>query len=545
MAFFFWMAEDSTAYASQLWPQALQPDEILPGYNIPSDWKQYIDSSWYPIPMQGNGRLDNYQNFQGRDHRSPTTNQSDSYGQPPLQSWGGTDLPHHLQDGQNDGKGGHKYPPPSSSDRGGPPPNYHESGNSGSDSDWHQGPPPDRDQRHPPPSGYVTGGSGQRATQPPSNAMPPPSNSPVNRLMIMERNGEEGMLRIHAYECEGNILIMMARLKTVDAELARFRNACFIAFPFALVFSFALAWVVAGRAIQPIETVADTVDRVTVEGLNQRIDGKELDQEFKRLVEVFNKMMQRLESSFSSVYQFTGNAAHELKTPLAILQGRIDEALREEEPGSERQQFFADLLANVSHLRAIIDRLMLISKADAGRLELYPESVDLSTLVENMVEDAILMAPDLNFKSKIAPRITVECDRAFVTQILHNMLSNAIKYNKLNGMVWIELHKTKRQFAVRVMNTGHPISDAKRDLIFQRFYRGDESHSRRVEGVGLGLSLARDLARAHGGDLVLEESDHNQTVFMFTLPRPAPANGQFSDDRVSIEPIPRMLDEPE
>jgi len=249
--------------------------------------------------------------------------------------------------------------------------------------------------------------------------------------------------------------------------------------------------------------------------LDKRLTAEFVDEEFEALTIIVNSFLQKFQSDHQEATIFTGNAAHELKTPLTILQGKIDEAIRHEEPGSDRQARLHELLEEVSRLKTITERLLLLSRADSGELDLYLKEVDLSEILKNLAEDAQVLAPKMKIDVSVPEHIKVDADRALLLQVLHNLLSNAIKYNHSMGFVRVSLAPRKDELHLRFTNSGEPIPEEYHDRIFDRFYRVKK---KRKEGAGLGLSLARDIARAHRGELILESSDERGTVFLLVLP---------------------------
>jgi signal transduction histidine kinase len=229
-------------------------------------------------------------------------------------------------------------------------------------------------------------------------------------------------------------------------------------------------------------------------------------------------MLERLERSFKQATRFSGDAAHELKTPLAILQGELERTLQQAEPGSQVQQSLSNLLDEVHRLSTIVRKLLLLSLADAGLMNLHRVEVDLSGLLNEMLEDIELLAPHLEIQSEIGDSLRVQGDRDLLIQVLQNLISNAIKYNLPNGWIRIDASRQNTIVSITISNCSQeiPISDRRR--IFDRFHRGDPARTRQVEGIGLGLSLAREIARAHGGDLTLDPTLSGQTGFILTLP---------------------------
>lgn len=356
----------------------------------------------------------------------------------------------------------------------------------------------------------------------------------VERLSAQPQVRADSSRRYAAYSRDDMTLILGTETRELEAELANFRLAILIALPGALLLAFGTGLFVAGRSLRTVDQLARAVEQISATGLDTRIKPLDSDREFARLVSVFNDMLGRLERSFQEARHFSDNAAHELRTPLTILQGKLDAAIQSEQAGSERQQYLTELLDEVARLKGIIDHLLLLARSDSGRLDLYPEKVDLSLMLEGMVDDIGILAPHLVVTTKIPPGIVCECDRSLVAQIIHNLLSNAIKYNHRNeGTIHVGLKADDRTVVLSVTNSGRPIPPELHARVFERFFRAEQSRSRRVEGTGLGLSLAREIARAHKGDLVLRRSDERGTKFQLALPMALPESSAIRRARVS------------
>jgi len=311
--------------------------------------------------------------------------------------------------------------------------------------------------------------------------------------------------------------ILGADIGEFNTRMTELRNTFLAALPVVLLLAAGGAWLVARRALNPVTTLTKVAENVTAHGLDQRIPAMTQDQEFNRLVTVFNEMLNRLEESFQQATRFSADASHELKTPLARLQIELEQALENAPSGSLQQEVYSSLLDEISRLKAIVQKLLLLSLADAGRLQLQLQPVNLSAMLANVVEDCQAQAPALKVENQLASDIHVNADPDLLEQALQNLASNAIKYNYDGGTVRFELTKAADRVLISVTNTGPEILPADRDRIFERFYRADKSRSGRVEGVGLGLSLAREIVWAHGGDLSLEVSDNHLTRFVVKL----------------------------
>ena len=308
-------------------------------------------------------------------------------------------------------------------------------------------------------------------------------------------------------------------LAEVESDLRRTRNAFLMAAPVILTFLFVAGWVLAGRVLRPVKVIAQTTAGITAHRLSDRVPLGRAAREFRQLINVINGMLERLETSFQQAARFSADAAHELKTPLTVLQGQLESAIQQAAPGSEEQQRYNALLEEVQRLKSIVQKLLLLARADAGQLALNSEPVDLSALLASAAEDIEIIAPQLRVETQIQPGITVAADSGLLRQAIGNLTSNAVKYNEDGDLVRLTLEADLQSVRVTVSNTGPAIPAEERHRIFERFFRADKSRSRQVEGAGLGLSLAREIARAHRGDLFLDSTSDSLTSFVLVLPR--------------------------
>ncbi|MCC6145207.1 MAG: two-component sensor histidine kinase, partial [Candidatus Hydrogenedentes bacterium] len=243
-------------------------------------------------------------------------------------------------------------------------------------------------------------------------------------------------------------------------------------------------------------------------------------EEFDRLVTVFNGMLERLEKSFHQATRFSADAAHELKTPLTILQGELERGIQHAETGSVEQERYGRLLEEVQRVKSITRKLLLLSMADAGKLRVKRRDVDFTQMVEDVCEDIEVLAPHLRLEKTLQKKVHIAADPDLIRQIVQNLANNAVKYNQPKGHIGVYLRQKNGEVKLTVANTGGTIPEEERERIFERFYRIEKSRNRASAGVGLGLSLAREIARAHGGELLLDAPKDKQ-VTAFTLRLPA------------------------
>lgn len=279
-----------------------------------------------------------------------------------------------------------------------------------------------------------------------------------------------------------------------------------------------LSWYLAGRAMRPIEHLTGVMVRVNAADLDQRVSAAEEEREFAQLVIVFNAMLDRLERSFKQAARFSGDAAHELKTPLTILQGELERSFARAGGDPELEQGLANMLDEVRRLDSIVRKLLLLARADAGQLAIPLCPVDLRPMLDELAEDIGLMDDSRPVRLTLPARMAARGDADLLRQVLQNLVSNAIKYGLPGGWIALSAQAGEGNWQIDISNASPGIPAEHWDRLFDRFYRADHAHNRRVPGVGLGLALARDIAQAHGGALHLADGGPGHVRFRLTLP---------------------------
>ncbi len=347
---------------------------------------------------------------------------------------------------------------------------------------------------------------------------PPPARLEAGDAAFATVAAGRTLWRIMAIANEKRVLVVGMALTGIEAEVDRFTKAIAVVAPVAFLAMIAGGWLLGHLALRPVNAIARTAESVTAAELGRRVPGTKADAEFTRLIALINGMLERLERSFRQATRFSADAAHELKTPLAILQAQTEQSLQRAADGSAEQRELAEQLEEVQRLRVILRKLLLLSQADSGQLPLSLERFDLAELVRMAAEDVQVLAPGRDVTVETPRELPVMADAALLTQVIDNLVSNAVKFGDEDGAVGMVLDEEGGMAVLKVSNTGVPIPAEDGDRLFDRFYRADKSRSREIEGTGLGLSLAREMARAHGGDLVLVESTVRETTFALTMP---------------------------
>ena len=302
----------------------------------------------------------------------------------------------------------------------------------------------------------------------------------------------------------------------VDGVQGRFRTTNWYITAVVTVLSGILAYFVSGHALKPLHSFASQVERVQMNNLaDMRIDEDALP-EFKQLSQSFNQMLERLNDAFAAQRQFTGNAAHELRTPLALMQAQL-ELFSAEHPDMqpETAEFLALLREQTERLTRLTKTLLEMSNL---RQVARNERIRLAPMIEEIFAD---LAP---LSDKCGVTLTAEGDGimtgsdALIYRLIFNLTENAVKYNRPGGSVRVSVAREPEKLLIRVSDNGCGIPEEYQQSIFQPFFRVDKSRSREYGGAGLGLSLVWEIADIHGGSVRVEESSKNGTVIAAEFP---------------------------
>ena len=240
--------------------------------------------------------------------------------------------------------------------------------------------------------------------------------------------------------------------------------------------------------------------------------------EFNQLIDVYSNLRKRLADSFNKARRFAADVSHELRTPLSILRGNAERMISELPVGSDAQVQTRLMSDEIERLILITEKLLLLSRADANSLLLEKGACNVSQAVQELFEDAQSFHPNLHIKLNIQPNVMWMCDEQLIHQLIQNLYTNAVKYNTNNGWVLVRLACTDGQLELTIEN---PTDEATQDLAergFERFYRGDASRTRGVDGFGLGLSICQEIAHVHNGTLTLEVTPEKTVRLTLTAP---------------------------
>ena len=290
--------------------------------------------------------------------------------------------------------------------------------------------------------------------------------------------------------------------------------------PVVLFVAFAGGWIMAGMVLRPIGQITRLADRISAKNLSERIPQRDVPDELGQLITTINRMIARLESSFSQIREFSLSVAHELRTPLTILKGESELALARALTREETERLVTTYLEETVRMSRIVDDLLTLAKADAGQIKIQKEAVELSRLLRDIHEDAVILSSDkpLNVELRRNDQVTVLGDEARLRQLFRVLLSNAVQYTDPGGSVSISSRRAGGEVHIDIEDTGIGIPQDALDKVFQRFYRVDEARTRVKGGSGLGLSIAQWIANAHSGSISLRSTVGKGSCFTVTLP---------------------------
>jgi len=327
-------------------------------------------------------------------------------------------------------------------------------------------------------------------------------------------------VRFGVFHQDGIVLSVGGETKEITETVEQLLLAYVVVLPIVIVAVAFGAWWIARRAVAPVEAIAAQAETISASDLHQRLPASSSQDEIAHLTSVLNGMFDRLQRSFDQVARFTSDASHELKTPLALMRAEAESALNARNSAPDQRELCANVIKQCLQLSQIVDGLLFLSRADNRHLALEQETVDLASLVRELREDAEILALPLNLtlQCNLPSELRVRGDRRLLSRALMNLIDNAIKYNHAGGAVVVSALVHRETAVITIRSNGDGILGEAKEKVFDRFYRGDSLSGDVATGHGLGLSIAREIARAHNGDVTLLRSDRQWTEFCMTLP---------------------------
>lgn len=293
-----------------------------------------------------------------------------------------------------------------------------------------------------------------------------------------------------------------------------------VAYPATLAIAILGGFLLAGRALAPVDKITSLARRISAERLGQRLNLRLPDDEIGRLSRTFDDMIQRLEDGFRRQRQFTDDASHELRTPLTIMKGQIEVALQRPRDPEDYRRVLQAVNEEVDRLIRLTGSLLTLTRADAGQIPMTLETIDLAEVAAGSLEQVRSTAEHKNVGLQIepGPSASIRADENLLLQLVLNLLDNAIKYTPSGGQVTVGWRVNGNQVELQFRDTGIGIAQEHLPYLFDRFYRVDKARSRAEPGAGLGLAISSWVAEAHGGSIRVESTLGKGSVFTLLLP---------------------------
>jgi len=304
----------------------------------------------------------------------------------------------------------------------------------------------------------------------------------------------------------------------VEGTLLTFRQILFILTPIVLVIAGIFGYFYVKIALGPVQNMTHTAMKIEEKNLTQRLEVTSSD-ELGQLASTLNRMLTRLEDAFKREKQFTADASHELRMPLAIVQGEATLALEKDRSKEEYRKSLEAISQETEHMSAILKKLLFLARNENVKVFEF-ERVNLKELLTELADDIELLCEDksLHFKFDAQEDLVVKGDAVSLQELFYNLLNNAIQYTQQEGNISLRLSREGNNACIRVQDTGIGIPEEHLEYIFDRFYRVDKSSSRNKGGAGLGLSICKRIIEIHGGEVSVESKVGVGSIFRVLIP---------------------------
>jgi heavy metal sensor kinase len=333
---------------------------------------------------------------------------------------------------------------------------------------------------------------------------------------------------VERLEVNGHVYTVATGLSTHDVvgTLAAFRSYLLMFAPLVLLLAASGGYWLSRKALSPMDALVRTARAIGGANLSGRLEELNTGDELQRLSDTLNEMLDRIETAFLRITQFTADASHELRTPISLVRTEAELALRRSRGEAEYREALRHILIEAERTTSLIEQLLSLARADSGRETLNLQPVDLPEILREVMEGwrQVATVRNLQFSVSIEEgELTVLGDETALRRVVDILLDNAFKYTPSPGTVSLSLEQNGDNAVISVRDSGVGIAEAEQDKIFERFYRVDKARSRALGGAGLGLAIARWIVSQHRGSVVVESSMGKGSTFRIELPlAPAP-----------------------
>jgi heavy metal sensor kinase len=303
--------------------------------------------------------------------------------------------------------------------------------------------------------------------------------------------------------------------------LDHFALLLYISIPLLLLFAAGGGYWISSLALAPVDRIALTARNISAQNLSSRLEVPQTRDELQRLSETLNGMLARLEAAFKKITQFTADASHELRTPVAVMRTRAELSLRKARSADEYRDVIAEVLAELEKTSGLIEQLMFLARADSGAETLHFTATNVAEVLREACHQGVALAEakQIAFQEQIPTgSMWIQGDATSLRRLFLILIDNAVKYTPGGGQVEVSLQRNGHYAIAEVRDTGIGISDADLPNVFERFYRADKARTRELGGVGLGLSIGRWITEVHAGTVEVRSSPGRGSTFQIRLP---------------------------
>jgi heavy metal sensor kinase len=312
-------------------------------------------------------------------------------------------------------------------------------------------------------------------------------------------------------------------LRDVPGALRRFATVLVVAMPAMLLVAGAGGYWISRRALAPVDSISADARAITAQDLSRRLEVPQTGDELQRLSETLNDMLARLETAFARTRDFTADASHELRTPIAFMRTVADVALRRPRSDADYREALEEIRLELDRTAALVESLLTLARADAAGTLTSRETVDLVAIVNAACTHAKRIAEEKRLRLETPADndpIAMVGNRELLHRLFGILLDNAVKYTPPGGRIDVRVVKDDGRVRVGVRDSGIGITPEDVEHVFERFYRADKARTRENGGAGLGLAIGRWIAETHGGTLTVESELNRGSTFTVVLPRP-------------------------
>jgi heavy metal sensor kinase len=322
---------------------------------------------------------------------------------------------------------------------------------------------------------------------------------------------------------EGKIYVVQLAypLDDFNEALNRFRRVLFLSSPLLLLLASAGGYWLSRRALGPVDQITREARSISAQNLSSRLAVPHTGDELQRLSETLNGMLERLEQAFRRITQFTADASHELRTPVALMRTRAEVILRRSRSEEEYRETLRQILEDLQRTSALIENLMLLARADSGAQALERTRINMAESIQEACLEgrALAETKQISLQAELpeAP-VWIDGDANSLLRLILILLDNAVKYTPPQGRITVALYSNDGSAVAEVRDSGIGIAAQDLPHIFERFFRADPARSRQTGGAGLGLAIGKWIVEAHGGTIAAQSRPGEGSVFQVKIP---------------------------